>query len=444
MKNASQKFRVLYAPLRLAISTIYRSRNLAIFQTMLFMIIAFVFDSRSFFIGALTAACMWIYIMLPGRKQVTASGLVGIFIILTAMLSFFIKADSTQGRLLIYKISWTMFCQNWVTGIGINRFDREYLQYQARYFEQGAYTPKELLLADNTYFAFNDYWQWIVETGLSGLLLLSAASFMIICLIVYSARSGIQQFSTYTALNVIVTLLTAAIFTHVFERWWCQITLLLGLAPLVIRSTQETSRRRLPLMVLMVIGPFLLYACMDTLYRNYAFSKSAQAIELNLYGYHELALKSFARHYNLLKDDYRFIAAYAQACERSGKYIKALHLYQILSKQRISNYTYFKIAECCRRLKDPKTAHYYKKAIATVPNRLAIREALFCYYLLQKRYDEAYKTGVELLKIPVKIRSRRATAIRERTAVQLKQLRYLIPKNRLIQLINTFYLNQTL
>ena len=89
-------------------------------------------------------------------------------IAITLFLSFYIKSDSSLGRLLIYKISFKMFLEHPITGIGWGNFQREYNLYQAAFFKSGNYTQKEFLLADNTFYAFNDYWQLIVETGLVG------------------------------------------------------------------------------------------------------------------------------------------------------------------------------------------------------------------------------------------------------------------------------------
>lgn len=65
-----------------------------------------------------------------------------------------------------------MFKQNFFEGIGIGNFQVLYGHYQAAYFGAGQYSIKELLLADNTYYAFNDYFQLIIEIGIDGLIIL--------------------------------------------------------------------------------------------------------------------------------------------------------------------------------------------------------------------------------------------------------------------------------
>jgi len=383
-----------------------------------------MFNSRSFFIGAITALAIRMYGFLPKDQRAFRITLLSLLILMIATLTFFIKTDSTQGRLLIYKISWRMFCEQWLTGIGMNRFGNEYLIYQAEYFRQGEYTMKEMLLADNTYFAFNDYWQWTVETGLLGFFFMVGLLFIVIHLIRFAIGSHFELVKTYSAVNALIVILTAALFTHVLEKLWCQVLVVIGLSILIGLRIGGAPGKKLRLAFLLIASPFLIYPEVKKVLQNNTFKESAEASELSLYGYHQEGLRLFGKLHGLLKDDYRFLGAYAQALERSGKYQEALQIYLTLSKMRISNYTYYRIAECYRYLKDPRAEYNYKHAIYTVPNRLAMREALFSYYLSQGKVTEAIDTGNELLQVPVKIKSRRATDIRQRTRSQLNRLSY--------------------
>ncbi|WP_188748700.1 O-antigen ligase family protein [Parapedobacter defluvii] len=100
-------------------------------------------------------------------------------------LIFLFKTDSSAGRMLVYKISSVIFSDNYAFGVGEGRFKSTFLQYQADYFEKGKFTEKELLLADNTYFAFNDYWQFMVEKGLVGIAVFLSISAVVIRLVIF-------------------------------------------------------------------------------------------------------------------------------------------------------------------------------------------------------------------------------------------------------------------
>ncbi len=97
----------------------------------------------------------------------------GICILIFLLVGFssvvLVKRDSSLGRLLIYKISFDILKDNYIKGVGVGNYKILYGKYQIDYFKNGQYSTKELLLADNSVNAFNDYLQFFIETGLIGL-----------------------------------------------------------------------------------------------------------------------------------------------------------------------------------------------------------------------------------------------------------------------------------
>jgi O-antigen polymerase len=77
------------------------------------------------------------------------------------------KNDSTQGRFLIVKITLTMIKENALFGVGFNNYKAQYTQYQKEYFKTQR-TEKEILLADDTRLAHNEWLQLIAEIGIVG------------------------------------------------------------------------------------------------------------------------------------------------------------------------------------------------------------------------------------------------------------------------------------
>ena len=80
------------------------------------------------------------------------------------------KGESASGRLLIWKITGQMLVEK-PFGRGINGFQKDYMDYQRRYFEQGG-TSAEKRLADENRYAFNDFLRVFVEQGVQGGVLL--------------------------------------------------------------------------------------------------------------------------------------------------------------------------------------------------------------------------------------------------------------------------------
>ena len=104
---------------------------------------------------------------------------VGILLAILITGLYFYKKDSADGRLLIWRCSWEMIKDKPLVGHGTGGFKAEYMNYQAKYFEEYP-DSKYLMLADNTSRPFNEYVGLIVNYGLLGFLLFLFVSFYLI------------------------------------------------------------------------------------------------------------------------------------------------------------------------------------------------------------------------------------------------------------------------
>ncbi|WP_373941429.1 O-antigen ligase family protein [Polaribacter sejongensis] len=90
-----------------------------------------------------------------------------------------LKKGSSDGRLFIWKISTKIIKDNPVFGVGFDRFKVYYMNAQAHYFAEMGETA-EALVADNTYYAFNEFIQFITENGIVGFILLIVILYLIL------------------------------------------------------------------------------------------------------------------------------------------------------------------------------------------------------------------------------------------------------------------------
>lgn len=183
------------------------------------IIISVYFESRAFAVGFLLSfiLTLFLYGKIKVKKwNLLLVALAGSFVLLYAI--FFVKTDSSLGRIFIYKISSQIHKDNWLNGIGIGKFKTVYMHYQADYFRKGKFTETELLLADNTYFAFNDYYQFIVETGIVGIFLLGIFFLLIFLLIKRAVFSDRESVILLNAIGMLIALCIAACFTYVFNK----------------------------------------------------------------------------------------------------------------------------------------------------------------------------------------------------------------------------------
>lgn len=93
---------------------------------------------------------------------------------------YWLKKDSADGRLLIWKCSMNMVKDAPWMGHGIGSFEATYMDYQANYFEQHEQS-RYSTLAGNVKNPFNEYIGVLLNFGIVGLLIISAVILLLIC-----------------------------------------------------------------------------------------------------------------------------------------------------------------------------------------------------------------------------------------------------------------------
>jgi len=144
--------------------------------------------SRAAWCGCL-AGCVYFIVCRPNgifqrfvQKNSFRKLLMGVVISLSVVALlvglYTIRKDSADGRLLIWKVSLEMVKDKPIFGHGINGFQANYMEYQARYFAAHPDSPFSNL-ADNNQFAFNEVLKLLVEQGIVGMLLLAALVYVL-------------------------------------------------------------------------------------------------------------------------------------------------------------------------------------------------------------------------------------------------------------------------
>jgi O-antigen ligase len=156
-----------------------KSLSILLFIVMLALLI--LTKGRAGWVGFLCSTIFIGYKIAISKKVKKKILLFGVLIFIPLLLAFyFYKSDSSQGRLLIYKVSFSMLKENWLLGIGHGQFKVQYNLAQSHYFSMHSIDNKEALLADNTIYAFNDFFQVVIEHGLLGLFFVLTFAFLIV------------------------------------------------------------------------------------------------------------------------------------------------------------------------------------------------------------------------------------------------------------------------
>ena len=135
-------------------------------------------ESRTGIMSIVVVVGIYYWHYVPLKRRTKTILLTGVFFLFLGG-SYFLKKDSADGRLLIWKCSWEMIKDSPVYGNGINSFRTHYMDYQAHYFEQHP-DSKYSMLADNVLCPFNEYLAVLVNFGFLGFFILLAFIFFLL------------------------------------------------------------------------------------------------------------------------------------------------------------------------------------------------------------------------------------------------------------------------
>jgi len=385
--------------------------------------ISIYFESRAFSIGFITAIVM-VFILVRKIKFTLGIYLLifSFFFLLTLYAAFYIKTDSSLGRIFIYKISFNIYKDNWLSGLGFGKFKTTYMYYQANYFKQGNYNISEFLLADNTYFAFNDYFQFIIETGLVGI---SFIILMMIGLIKFIKTFTASYNSPFvlTAVGVIIAISVAAFFTYVFNKLVFQVIYVVCISVCLLFAYDKRHR---VLIIIPIASVFLFLIIAATYNFNsqnfFASEKLKHVRQLAQAGYKEEANKVLNNIGKEISHDaeYLELSSYMQISSMDLNNAEKATLKLI--DTRPSSTAFLRLGhiyELNDRFKEAEFA--YKIAIDMVPNRVMSRYTLYQFYVSTKQIKKANIVAVQILKMPIKVPSLLIDQIKNTLTNDIKQ-----------------------
>ncbi|MCB4807933.1 O-antigen ligase family protein [Tamlana sp. 62-3] len=323
------------------------------------------------------------------------------------------KKGSSDGRLFIWKVSFEIIKENPVVGVGFDRFKAHYMDAQANYFAEHGETT-EAMVADNSYYAFNEFVQFVVENGLVGLL-----SLIILSVLLFKTK--VEKENTYIS-NILKTCLLAisvfACFSYPMQILPIKIILVAALAMLTtvnakvyeIKITQSNTMHKVFKTSLLVIAIFgVTKASLYANVLNEGFKTWQYA--LSPYGSYEDVLEDYKAVYPLFKRDGDFLMNYGKTLCLEKKYPQAISILQQAKQHLNTTIIETALGDAYKGIKQYEKAEItYKKAYHMIPSRF------YPLYLLANLYDEsgdktkAVTMAKRLLDKEVKIPS---TAIKE-------------------------------
>jgi O-antigen ligase len=368
---------------------------------------------------------------LSKLKKIVLAASIILFIGMSLLGVYHFKKGSSDGRLFIWKVSTEIIKDNPIFGVGFDRFKAHYMNYQANYFASYGET-NETLVADNTYYAFNEFVQFVVENGVIGVFLFISVLYVII-------KFSSAKENNYLSTILKTSLLSIGVFA--FFSYPVQIlpikliivVLLAALSKLGQNKIKPFINFKIGTRIKLTLKAFVIGGVLTTtifsfkyIYKlNTGFKNWQLALNSYQYSDYESAIQEYEAAYPELKNNGEFLMNYGKALSIYKQDKKAI---QILEKAKTHlNTTIIEttLGDAYKNIKQYNEAEIaYKHAANMIPSRF------YPPYLLAKLYDEsgqkekALVMAKTILEKEVKIPS---TAIKE---IQ-QEMKHVITKNKL-------------
>jgi O-antigen ligase len=348
------------------------------------------------------------------RKKLYIFSFAAIVLLPVALTGLFLlKKDSASGRLFTWKIALQTIGEH-PFGTGLGNFAGSYGDTQAAYFASGAGTEREEYVAEGVEYAFNEYLQICIETGIAPFLLFVAFA-------VYVLVAGIRN-KNFLSASSLISLLIFAAMSYPFNVLPFVIAFVF-LAALCVSDSDDANEKqgkknlypRFVVLAYIIIAPIAIGL---SLYRIHPLHKAYKQWNNTVLLYHAnaygKAAERYAEQYPYLQDEIKFLFEYAQSLSKSEQYSKSNEILRSAMQISCDPMLYNVMGKNCQALKDYEQAEQsFKKAANLVPNRL------YPHYLLAKLYHEMgltdkaeQETNIVLTK-PPKVESMAVKEMRE-------------------------------
>jgi hypothetical protein len=316
-------------------------------------------------------------------------------------LVFYTKTASSEGRGLILKVSTNILKDNLLLGTGgFNTFALNYPLYQADYFASSTRLERDIMLADNTKYTFNEPVQLIIELGVVGFFLI---------LFLFTKIISIIQNENLFIKHLCFCLLFASCFYYIFHITVFQVILFLIICYI---SSKDKINFRLNIPSSFGGNIIILLLAVKTLY----FSQLQFAHSLDI-EYRYLRRQGLIDKGKILKTYFKdnpfFLTCYAHELFYKGKYIECEETLNMIDNIYIhSDLENLKGNLFIHSGNSKRAESYLINACSICPNRFRYKYDLFRFYHKNDRIDLAKNIALQIHNLKEKIPSPASMAIK--------------------------------
>jgi O-antigen polymerase len=337
---------------------------------------------------------------------------ISFLIILTGVWGSFelysLRPSSADGRLFIWKNCLHLIKDRPLFGHGYESFLSEIRQTQLHYFKNNPTDIKNGLLADDIFFAYNDYLQITVEYGIIGL-----AIFLFIIFRTFSFKNPDEIGIGLSIIRIIRVTLFAILISMLFSYplknptiLICFFILLSAISVFDKVHLTKIKLKRLNILVGVLAGCIFLYFLIINALNSFTYGlKWKKAYEV-----YERHNGNFVAQYvylfPALKKDKSFIMNYGYILFNSGNYDKCINIYETYGYLCLSSFMYQILGESYEKTKNYlKAVENYENASFMIPHLFMPKYKLFELYIVTSQTHKADSIARQISMMKIKVYS---------------------------------------
>lgn len=352
------------------------------------------------------------------RKKILLFLISSILLLFVFFKIYNIKKASVEGRFLIWEVTLSIIKSNPICGVGYDRFQFAYMNFQADFFRNNP-EVKASNYADNVTSAFNEFLEIGSETGVIGI--------TIIFLILFFSLSNKFNHSSSEIIWAkagLISIITFSFFSYPFNILPIKINLIIYLAALAKNSKLSFNIfhslflfRNKYYFNFIKLTTFLLVCSiifLSLLYFNNVYvglKKWKKADDLFQVGLYSKSISVYREIVPLFSNEGEFLMNYGQVLAMGRKCNEAIEILLTAKKHFNNSKIQISLGNCYVALNKFHEAELtYLDAWYMIPNRFYPKYLLMKLYIINNNKKKAFETAQYILNKSAKVNS---TAIRE-------------------------------
>ena len=356
-----------------------------------------VSESRS----GILAVCMVMFVFFVMRRKCVRKlwmifSVVGL--VAAVVFLYHYKQDSADGRLLIWRCTWSVIRESPWIGHGIGGFQARYMDAQADYFKAHPGSPY-VMLADNTQAPFNEYLGLLTEFGFVGGIVLLVG----VVLLLQAWRKH-PYGSSRVAMLCLLSIAVFSLFSYPFR--YVHTWMLCGISIVVLLFNAYPPALFVCRVISLAATLCLVGAACLSIHRMRTEMRWCEVATCSLGGMTDEMLSAYNKLNGELGRNPYFLYNYAAELNVSGHYGESLRIGQECDTLMADYFVQLLMADNCKQLKRYEQAkRYLEQASYMCPNRFVPLYELYKIYELQNDTVAMCRMAEVILRKPIKVES---------------------------------------